>query len=360
MFCGKCGKNLPDGVAFCPGCGAPQPKTEPAAPAPMPVFCTACGQQMPGDAQVCSNCGAQLKKPQQPKEKVGVIEKVKNIPQKILWPALGGTVLVIFLIVALATGLFARKGAAEVLWDGAQNTLLSKNFTAEVSVDMGGESQTVSFQAAVDEKKEDVTFYAEHNGIVAAIYKGYTLTGSDYGVYGENIAEELHQIFEAYDSVEDDIDWEELITEQAGPNAYEEACQYVNFKKLDKYLDKVWDNLNNAKWLKENAGFSQDGNTYILEPDLYELLYTIASGSQEVFNDPTMYLEMMEELESAKSILRSFDVRLQFTVKGGKLTYISLELDALMMNVNVSARFYDIGKTKINTDKLESMLAQVE
>lgn len=36
-FCPQCGHSVADGVRFCPGCGAQQPQTQPAAPAAAPV-----------------------------------------------------------------------------------------------------------------------------------------------------------------------------------------------------------------------------------------------------------------------------------------------------------------------------------
>ena len=51
MFCPNCGNKLPEGAAFCSGCGA---KTQASAP----DVCTACGAKLPEGAEFCIGCGA--------------------------------------------------------------------------------------------------------------------------------------------------------------------------------------------------------------------------------------------------------------------------------------------------------------
>jgi len=50
MFCINCGKRLPDGAAFCTGCGA-------RIQASVPGVCTACGARLPDGAEFCIGCG---------------------------------------------------------------------------------------------------------------------------------------------------------------------------------------------------------------------------------------------------------------------------------------------------------------
>jgi ribosomal protein L40E len=50
MFCPNCGNKLPEGAAFCSGCGA---KTQSGAPG----VCTACGAKLPDGAEFCIGCG---------------------------------------------------------------------------------------------------------------------------------------------------------------------------------------------------------------------------------------------------------------------------------------------------------------
>jgi len=50
MFCHNCGNKLPEGAAFCGGCGA---KIQAGAP----KVCTACGMELPDGAEFCVGCG---------------------------------------------------------------------------------------------------------------------------------------------------------------------------------------------------------------------------------------------------------------------------------------------------------------
>lgn len=50
MFCHNCGNRLPEGAAFCSGCGV---KMQASAP----NVCTACGMELPDGAEFCIGCG---------------------------------------------------------------------------------------------------------------------------------------------------------------------------------------------------------------------------------------------------------------------------------------------------------------
>jgi len=50
MFCPNCGNKLPEGAAFCSGCGA---KIQPNAPG----VCTTCGAELQEGAEFCIDCG---------------------------------------------------------------------------------------------------------------------------------------------------------------------------------------------------------------------------------------------------------------------------------------------------------------
>lgn len=50
MFCHNCGNKLPEGAAFCGGCGA---KIQASAP----KVCTACGMELPDGVEFCIGCG---------------------------------------------------------------------------------------------------------------------------------------------------------------------------------------------------------------------------------------------------------------------------------------------------------------
>lgn len=49
--CLVCGSGIPDVAAFCPNCGSPRPKPQPA------MACTNCGSSLAADARFCASCG---------------------------------------------------------------------------------------------------------------------------------------------------------------------------------------------------------------------------------------------------------------------------------------------------------------
>lgn len=61
--CPVCGRTIPEGYAFCTGCGTPvgTAPAEPAAPAAEPpVVCWNCETLVPSGMRFCTNCGADL------------------------------------------------------------------------------------------------------------------------------------------------------------------------------------------------------------------------------------------------------------------------------------------------------------
>lgn len=49
MICNACGKELPEGVAFCPSCGSPVVQK---------AFCQKCGKELAPGQGFCATCGA--------------------------------------------------------------------------------------------------------------------------------------------------------------------------------------------------------------------------------------------------------------------------------------------------------------
>ena len=65
MYCSHCGKQIDDGVSFCPECGAKvgAPADQPKQDAPR-VYCKNCGREVSPDVALCPNCGAKGALPQ--------------------------------------------------------------------------------------------------------------------------------------------------------------------------------------------------------------------------------------------------------------------------------------------------------
>ena len=51
MVCVSCGKEIAEGAAFCPECGATQPRMK---------FCKHCGERIDAECVVCPKCGKQV------------------------------------------------------------------------------------------------------------------------------------------------------------------------------------------------------------------------------------------------------------------------------------------------------------
>ena len=52
MFCPNCGVEIPDNVAYCPGCGAKAGQMKPQV-----VYCRSCGAEISEKAVICPKCG---------------------------------------------------------------------------------------------------------------------------------------------------------------------------------------------------------------------------------------------------------------------------------------------------------------
>ena len=92
MYCRNCGKQIDDGVSFCPECGAkvgaPAEQTQNDTPR---VYCKNCGREVAANATLCPNCGAKIE-PQnkKPINALGIAGFVLSLIS--LW---GGSVFVV-------------------------------------------------------------------------------------------------------------------------------------------------------------------------------------------------------------------------------------------------------------------------
>lgn len=367
MFCGNCGRNVPDHVAFCPGCGTPMAQRAPAAQnsladpepvaaapaaAPESVYCPGCGQPSPAGTAVCGYCGTPLS---------GMRES--RTPgtkgSKKLWLIIGAAVALVaaLLIVAFTCGWIGSKGPSDDVWNGAEKTVFSDNFTMDIS----NGAQTITYKVAVDEDDNDVTLYGEQNGEIMALYKDYMIGYSSYydEYTAEYIGDSIEQFFAAYDGVEDGIEWEELLDQIAGPGGYSQASQYIDFKELDKFTDEVWDNFNDKAWLEENLNYQKDGDTHIIQVNVYTLLNALAADAKNVFYDEYMYEEMMDELRNLRSSM-AITLEARLTVDGGKLTKIQVSPVGMGNGYGITVDFYDIGSTSIDTAMLDRILGEAQ
>ena len=111
MYCSHCGKQIDDGVSFCPECGAKvgAPAEQPKQDAPR-VYCKNCGKEVSPDAALCPNCGAKIE-PQnkKPVNALGIAGFVLSIIS--LW---GGSVFVVPIVGLILSAI----GVAQRVCDG--------------------------------------------------------------------------------------------------------------------------------------------------------------------------------------------------------------------------------------------------
>lgn len=100
--CPKCGKEGPDGAAFCGSCGAKLSGGESAGGGA--AFCPQCGEAVPAGAENCPKCGAALKA-EPAKKGLGI----QAPPKKLLM--IGGIAVVAVIVVVAAISMLSGGGS---------------------------------------------------------------------------------------------------------------------------------------------------------------------------------------------------------------------------------------------------------
>lgn len=365
MFCTTCGTEFPDGNRFCPNCGtaaeqAPLNETNPAYAPPAP--------------ETYEDYSAPA--PEAPKNKSRF-----SLVQKII----AGAVCLALLIclIGLCTNWFGLNGIGNQIARAAKKTLSADNMTIDLRItDDNGNEITGFAQLAINLKKEQITFYGELDmdgevGVIA-LYDGYLLLGMDGEYVTQDISDELDEFFDVYAENKDNykdyirggkIDWEKLLTDEDlfGDDAediYDEACEYVDFKELNKSLSTLGKKLNSKSWLKKNAGYSAKRSNGIkvhtFDLDLYKLVTAVLPIFEDVFVDSDVYDEAMDSLDEMEDSFDDVEATIGFGVKGGKLRLIEGEVSAMGETYEVSLEFSDINKTKLDTDYIEDLLDDAE
>ncbi len=348
MHCTNCGAQLPDGSVFCTNCGAQMGEEE------AKTFCTNCGSTVSASAVICPTCGQALTAAPAPKKSIDL----KNLDiKKLLIPgaiAIAGILVVVLLISLL--------GGSTAPLDGLENTVNNGNFTVIVEFD----DYDCEIKVDLDLKKKELTAYGEIEYLdyyddkvtmELGIYdeKLYIYYGEDdYRNNVTDIGDQLDAFFDAYEDGED-VKWDDII------EGIEDTADIdIDDKQFEKCVKDFEKKLENKKWLEENAGYSvksKDGVKYhTYKPDLYKLLSASLDCFAKAFEDEDDFDDLMDNLKDVKSDLKAVEIKLKLGVKGKNLVSAVIELG----DDKYEATIEDIGSTKINTNRLEDRLDEID
>lgn len=347
MFCSKCGKQAEDGSRFCIFCGSPF-ETQDANLVRQPT----------APVYTCENSE------DSPKPSAGGGRGVKA------GIIAGAAVLLVLgiLLISFFTNWFGMTGPMITVSNAAQNTFAKRNFTAEISADIGNES--ISGIAYVDIHMERETLHlmmeleVMNTELILAVYDENLILSSN-GFYScTDISESVEAFFDACEEAGDtEPDWEDIL-DVIDPYVYDEMSEYIDFRALNRCAKAYTRQLNNARWLKKNAGYStwkENGvEKHILEPDLAVFLRASAPYFQDALKNPEDFAKMLDALEENGDMAGEVDIYAAFGLKDGYLVSIESEVAVDGETVTVETVFSDIGTTSLDVDKLADMLEKAK
>ena len=400
MECTHCGTINPESSSFCSNCGKPfltQSSLDPeavleqnnpaeniveatveevstAAEAAENKICPSCGADIDKETVFCSVCGASVSS----SESVTTFVEASSTPKKkldikklllIIGIAIGG-LLLIFLIAGLCTNWFGLNGPITQIGAAAIKTVSKYNFSADFEFESDEISVDGTMYFDMDVKKEIINMYLEaDNGnstYIIAIYDDHLIYGEDDYLECTDISYQISSVCDALDKSKDlsftyNEAWDTLI--DAIPNKQQEEINddYVNLKTLKKLVKTFFTGkLNNATWLKKNAGYStsleKGVKIHTFEPDIHEFLTACGEHFEDAFVKASVYNDFTDLIDETEDFSDEFDISISFGIKGGKLVLIEGEVDIDGEAYAAKCEFYDIGKTQPDEDMLDDLL----
>ena len=349
------------------GAGA-QPDSTPAAGA----FCRFCGARLGADDGFCGACGAAQSTVKRP------AKKRKKLVAILLGAAVAVTALV--LVLWILPKMAALNGPLVKILSAADKTLNASSFSGSVTTYYRNEMDSrTTFKASISTAKRDITAIID-NG---AFYKGYYIGNiflidedevedlSDNCIYSQEydlwyvveygykkrISDDLSLLFDAYNAFDaSDVDLEKIIG-RYDPDFYDDLERELNVDKLEDACTELMRCLNDEQWLEENAGYKctqRNGRT------TYSFQFDSATAercAEEVCDimRPAIRggISRSDVNETAEALE---GVYAEIVVENGYLTAVTLSYGRFSYEL----RLYDIGKTKIDTNWLDRLLAEAE
>lgn len=384
MECRNCGAANNEGYAFCLNCGCPltpQPTEEPQHPpvAETAILNTPTETTVP---QYHEPIPAYTTPVDPMPVYVGYEPPVESEPVKpkkgkklfVLIGAILAALVLVVVIAGLCTNWFGLNGPMVQIGSAASKTLSQYNFSADYEVEAAGMNITGVLYLDMDVEKEVVNAYldATANGetLILAIYDDYLIYGSEDDLTCMDIS--------VYISVVCDTIDEKLIPEMSFdealdllfdfiPNSTQEEIndEYIELTTLKKLIKSFFNKkLNNATWLKNNAGYSTSMSNGIkihsFEPDAAEFLTASVEHFEDAFVDSSMYDDLMNAVELVDEYSDDIEIYAGFGIKGGKLVQIEAEVTYDASTIYAFCEFYDIGKTEVDEDFLEDLLDEAD
>lgn len=261
--------------------------------------------------------------------------------------------LVIALLAGLLSNWFGFYGPAKKVISASKNTLEAKSFSVQFDLKAGSLSLSGTLQVQIDTEQRilSAALINEEKEINLAIYQNHLIFSVGFLTYAKDISGPLNRFF---DMLEDDqeTDWAQLLQDIA-PELYDEIEDDLDFDKVDRSILRLYRKLNSERWLKKNAGWSEekqdDLTLYRFEPDTAKLLQSSLKCFKNAFRNPERYDALMKDLGEDATV----DLNMELGLKNDLLDSFRLCTND---SVEISLNFTGIGSTSMNERDLERTL----
>lgn len=351
MRCRNCGTEFSYG-SFCPNCGTPAPNT---ANSQSGMSRTAVREPI---------------KPVLPKRSFTGVAQNQNGNRKRVVIAIA-VVMVIVLVIGVLSVL--QTGPLNTLVTAAKRTLDSGSFTVEMNISDGEYSQDYLIMMELDPEEEILNLYMETEYVdggksVIGIYDGYSFekyTSGDYEYYYyTDISDGVEDFFEFYrensepfdhvfDAFNTASDRDDLIFMLENLDDLTDGAlgDVMDIDMLADCLLEYKVQLNDEQWLEEFAGYQ---GKYIFEPDMYDFLDESIPYFESAFEDEDVYDELYGDMRDVRNELRDLDWTLEVSLESGDVVIFRMDTGY----AELEATFFDVGKTELDLDELDSLLEE--
>ena len=389
MICKHCNAQIPEQGMFCPFCGQKaEPETvdvpaeevveipeETTQQTPVAQICAACGSPLEPGSRFCRECGHYMTDSPVPRQKVKPAAKEPRVRKPVKWGLVaaicGALVLALVVTAGFFTDWFGLTGPVRQIALAARQTTSAENLTMELAISVTdpitGSIPTQSFDGTVQmsfvpSKRQlilcgDMKLAGEPG--LLAIYDNHFIMDNPSGCYSLDIREGLEDMFDDYEeALKKNRDLKDILEELE-----EFPADKIDFDELEKCLKTYVRRLNSSRWLKKNAGYSatrENGVTlHTFRPDLYHFLRESLPFFESAFKDKADYQNVLDGLEDTRATLQEGDVEIKIGVKDGKLVQIAVGVnEEKSTGIRMDIQFTKIGKTEIDTAKLEKLLKE--